>query len=532
MATVQNVSLQFQLGHAETIPAGNQHVYLDSTPGSMTHYRTNAQGTLMPATGSGSVTLDDSRDYHVVAAPDALTPAPTAAQGATVRIRNRAITIAPHIRVQINRSGGSALAGLPCELTIGTRTSAVTTTRSGVVWSNTRTAGAVTLRSDTKLLKSSGSADPQVTLGVNPTSITRGAQAAIAPHAPAATVGLKITEWQYEIAHSNPDSATALTATVTRPASENPSTFAQRWEGILCASGTAKAKFVVGVSLRASGATAIAATVEAKDPVETSLAVTVAARTGTAWEANLTEHSEQSFTRQIASFADLGEHIWTAGQGSIGAPTNVTSGPNKGCQFLSNASAPFTSTPKINTHLTNAASTFAQAQDKAYLLSPPPLRVIPRQYYSVGAQGAITITNMAGFQAWEGTQGATSYRFSAHCIALTSLQTGTRRHEHTHPDKSHKANCLKALRALDPVRYAEALVKIPGQTLNFHSLVQDRVRLVVAAAPTHDVVDESRSRASNSLEFIPGQHIPDCNADPNGALIAPVWNPTANAELS
>lgn len=48
----------------------------------------------------------------------------------------------------------------------------------------------------------------------------------------------------------------------------------------------------------------------------------MAARTGTAWEANLTEHSEQSSTRQLASFADLGEHIWTAGQGSIGAPTN------------------------------------------------------------------------------------------------------------------------------------------------------------------------------------------------------------------
>jgi hypothetical protein len=496
----------------------------------VTNLRTNAQGTLVD-TQSRAVTLDDARDYHVAVSASAMTPAPSASSGATVRVSNRTITVDPHIKALVQRDSGAALSGLQCELAIGSQTTNVTTSRGGWIWSNNRGAGAVTLRCDSRLLKAVGGANPQATLAVNPSPPVRGGQATITVTPPSGAFGFRVTQWLYEISHTNPGAAAASTSTVTRPASESSSTFHQSWAGTLCASGTPKARFVVGLTLRTAGSAGVSQTVIALDPLEAALAVTVSARTGAAWQSGLTENAEATLTRAINRFEDVGEHGWTTSGGNV-TPGDITSGPNKGCQYVSGASVTFVSSPKINEALTNTASAFAQAQDKAYLVSPSPVRVIPSHLYTVGAHGAINITDAVAFSNWAGLAPGQQATFSGHCISITDLQTGTRRHEHTEANRSHKANCLKARRALDPIRFAEALVKLPGQTLNFQNTIQSRIRQVISVGATHDVVDEARSLADQTVAFIANQTIPAVNGDATGSIIGPVWNPTTNRELT
>jgi hypothetical protein len=125
-----------------------------------------------------------------------------------------------------------------------------------------------------------------------------------------------------------------------------------------------------------------------------------------------------------------------------------------------------------------------------------------------------------------------SAKTSGHCIDQTRLLAGTQRHEYKDPDKSHKQNCLKARRALDPIKFAEALVQLPGKTINFLNLVNARATAVINAAPTHDVVDETETRKAGALKFKSGEKILGVNSDNTGTVIGPVWNPTANAELT
>ena len=541
MATITNVQLQFRLAGSETVTAGNQQVYLDLTPGAMTHLRSNARGRIVSAGGGGPVSLDDSRDYRVVTSATPLSPPPSLSQGTTVRVSgSHTITVAPHIRIQVTSDGAAAVGGLRCVLAVGAQTSNATSTSGGWIWSNDHRDGAVTLRADEKLIKPSGAANPTANLAVNPAPPTRGSQATISIDPPSGAVGFKVTEWKYEISHTNPGSPTASTATVTRPANESSSTFDQSWEGTLCASGTVKAKFVVGATLRTSGAAAVSATVLAVDPVESTLAVTVDPRTGTAWESEMRPEGEHPFTRPINRFRDVGEHIWTPNR-PTGRPLTLSSGPNKGCEYVpSFGSLIFTSGPGINTQVTNPGSAFAQAQDKAYLEFPTPVRVIPHDYYTVGPEGVITITNtnLEEFSQWANIATDQDYGTSNHCIDLPRLQTGTRRHESGDPARSHRANCIMAMRALDPIRYIEELVKLPGHQLHFGTLYAARVTLVVSVEDQtnhdlpHKVLDEAQTRSRNELVFSSTDRIPDVNDDANGTLIGPVWNPIMNRQLT
>jgi hypothetical protein len=193
----------------------------------------------------------------------------------------------------------------------------------------------------------------------------------------------------------------------------------------------------------------------------------------------------------------------------------------------------FTSTPEINAALNDSTSAFSLAQGVAYLTSPRPVRVIPSKLYTVSPGGGGAFT--------ENTPGAIAKNFgitgdwksdSGQCIDQPALLAGTRRHESEAPDgKSHKGNCLKALRALDPVKFAEALVKLPAGTLNFQHKIHNRAQLVVTAAKTHDIVDENQTRDSNVLVFVPGATIFPVNADDNGAIIGSIWNPTTSTVL-
>jgi hypothetical protein len=531
---VGNVSLVFLPTGApggEAIPASNQHVYLDLTAGAMTHLRSNAQGRLVgvpPA--QGTVSLDPTRNYQIVVTPSELPALPSASQGAAVRLSGSQLAVAPNIAIKIARTGGAA--NLRCILKIGSTESNVSTTAAGWIMSNDQSAGEAMIRSNTLLLQTAGATPPAVTLAIAPASPTRGDAATITVTAPIGTAGFKVTRWSYDISHTNPNAATPSTATVTRPAAESASTFDQNWQGEICASGTTRTSFVVGAVVRASGNASVNVSLDAVDPVEVTLAVTVANRTGPAWLSALTEDPVGTFTRPINVFEDVGHHRWTPGSWTTSAPHTPAAGPNRGCQFLTSATAAFTSTPEINANLTNPSSPFSLAQDKAYLTSPLPVRIIPRSLYTIGAGGVITETSPGVIAAHFGlTSGGT---VSGHCISQPLLLAGTNRHEFADPPpaaKSHKGNCLKARRALDPVRFAEALVNVPGGSLNFGNLMQARVNLVASVAPTHDVVDEASTQASGSLVFTTGATILDVNDDNSGALIGPVWNPATNSEL-
>ena len=75
-------------------------------------------------------------------------------------------------------------------------------------------------------------------------------------------------------------------------------------------------------------------------------------------------------------------------------------------------------------------------------------------------------------------------------------------------------------------------MQLPGKTMNFLNLVNSRVTIVINAAPTHDVVDETETRKAGALKFKAGENILGVNSDNTGTVIGPVWNPSANAELT
>ena len=121
---------------------------------------------------------------------------------------------------------------------------------------------------------------------------------------------------------------------------------------------------------------------------------------------------------------------------------------------------------------------------------------------------------------------------TAHCITQVALLAGTRRHESGDPDRSHKANCLKALRALNPGIFAEAVVQLPDEKLDFKQTIEGRVQIVAGtAASTHQIVDEAKSKSSQSLVFVANKSIPDVNMDTSDQKIGPAWDPAVNAEL-
>jgi hypothetical protein len=204
-------------------------------------------------------------------------------------------------------------------------------------------------------------------------SVNRGDNARVNITVPASTVNLHVADWRYAISHTNPNGA-AITATIIRPATEAAATVDQFWEGVLCASGTVTARFVTGVTLRTSGATAIAVTLVAMDPETATLSVTVGARS---WTTTLTQNPEGSFTRAIATFHDTGQHNWTSTAHSA-TDSTIASGPNRGCRFVaSRTGVAFTSDPKINSNVMNLTSAFQSAQGSVRVLAPPNVGIPP-----------------------------------------------------------------------------------------------------------------------------------------------------------
>ena len=532
MTTINNAIVVFQpdgAALADAVPAANQHVYIDLTVGSMTYCKTNATGKLVGSNGSSPVSLDDTRSYRIVVSPTALaTPPGATTTGTNARVNGGKLAVIPQIAIKVT-DGASPLGNLACTLGVGTTNTNVTTTRAGWIISNDQSSGAVTLSSATKLLKAAAATTPAATLAVSPSPAVRDSKVTVTITPPASAVGFKVTEWKCQLSFTNPGSSTPISATITRPATESPATFNQSWEGDAAAPSTARVKFVVGATVRASGNSSVSATLSADNPAEVTAAVAVTDRTGTSWTTTLTENSEADLVKAISTFHDLGKHEWNS---SFTAPTTKTvgSGPHKGCVYVSAASCTFVSTPKINTLLKDATSAFSLAQNTAYLTSPAPVRAIPSNLYTVGAGGAITETTPGAIANHFGlTNGG---QVTAHCIDQVRLLAGTRRHESTDTGGlSHKGNCLKAFRALEPVAFIEAMVKVPGGTVDFTTAFRNRVTQVANAGPTHDIIDEAQTRADGVLRFVAGQEILGVNMDNSNALIGPVWNPTTKRML-
>ena len=536
---------------ADQGPAANMHVYIDLQSGAMSYLRTDARGVLnytpssVPATPRRPppriASLDDSRTYRIVISATALPTSPAVADGLQVQVSAGQILVRPHVTVRLTDSAGNGVGNVTCRLSItgstagAASTTSVTSNPRGWIFASDRSDGQFTLNSTTHLLKQTADPVPQATLALAPTSpvVVRGALGAIRIALPSSAVGTRVIEWRCEVNHTNPGAAAGSVATIRRPERESQSTFDQSWEGVLCASGVVTTLFVVGVTLRNSGSSPVSAVVHALPPAQSTLVLSVASRTGSAWESGLTEDAEQPLNRAINSFHDTGQHAWNSGNSAITAASPIASGPNRGCEFVETASVAFTSTPRINSLLTNAASAFSRAQDKAYLTQPPPVRVVPGNLYTVGAQGLVNITNITAFSQAMNIGPGVQFRISGHCIDQPRLLAGTRRHEFQDATASHKANCLKARRALDPVRFAEGLVRVPGgAALNFRQLFQARINAIMSAAPTHDVDDETATQAAHAVRFIAGRSILGVNSDNNGTLIGPVWNPATNSQLT
>lgn len=544
-----SVTVVFQPPNStEEIRAAGQEVYIDldaDKPDVMTHLRTDSAGRIVKVSGKSTtpVRLDPSRTFHVIVSAKNLSTAPSPAQGVAAQVKSGKIVVAPHIAVKVTSDGATPISGLACTLTVGANEAKITSSTQGFVVSADRSSGSVTIKTATKLVKLAADQIPIVDLDVTPTPVVRGSKARIfvsTINQMPGTISFKVTEWSYDISHTNPGSSSPSTATVKRSAKEDPANVDKDWQGVLCTSGTAKVKFVTGRTLRDSGDSAVNATVTAIDPVDTKLDISVSSRTG--FNASLTENNEKDLKTAIQGlFENLGRHNWdftASASNAIQFAPQIGLGPNKGCTFISGFKATFISTPRINADLTNAGSAFSAAQDKAYLVKVNgqtlrPAKVIPRNLYDIDTNnaGAIKIKNDATFRTALGLKTTDSFSFTAHCISQTALLAGTRRHESGDPDRSHKANCLKALRALDPGILAEALVQLPGKQLNFLNLITVRNNLVISAAATHNVVDENKSRASQNLEFIPNKQIPGVNVDASDKLIGPAWDPKLNAEL-
>jgi len=501
----------------------------------------------MPGTQTGIIGLADNdvgEKGHFLPGGRSARPGPIGLlatdAGDALQAQQGAPGSSPQIAVKVTSDGTAPIAGLKCIVTVGSSTpKTITTDNHGFIFSSDQTAGAVTIEAPSKLIKLSSNATPTATLAVSPKPPVRGSAATITITPPAGAIGFKVTEWSYKISHTNPGGSSASTGTVTRPASENASTFDQQWQGTMSSSGKAVAKFVVGETVRASGNGAVNVTVTVLDPAETSLDITVNSRSG--FGAGLKENPERTITQAIGGKAEkLGEHKWDLGQAGwkFTASQAIASGPNNGCVFVASFTGTFSSTPGINSDLTNATTKFSLAQDKAYLTDINgnrlnPAKVIPRNLYDVGKQGAITIKDKPAFDAALNIQPGDTFHNTNHCITQAALLAGTRRHEAGDPDRSHKANCLRALRALDPGVFAEALVRLPGANLDFQQTIDARVQTVRdTAASTHSVVDEAKSKSSQSLVFVAGKSIPEVNMDANDQLIGPAWDPAANAELT
>jgi hypothetical protein len=193
------------------------------------------------------------------------------------------------------------------------------------------------------------------------------------------------------------------------------------------------------------------------------------------------------------------------------------------------------SSPRINADLLNATSTFATAQGTARLLAPPSLRgrVIPKQFYSTNAAGVVSITNPAGLLAHLGlTTDPGISSLLKECVSTADLLHHTREHEHTHRSGlSHKTNCKKALRALEPAVFIEAFVDAPGGAINFDDAFGNRFQEVLNAGVNHTIVDEVATKTAGALRFVAGQSIPNVNLD-SGGNSRPVWNPASNSPLT
>jgi hypothetical protein len=257
---------------------------------------------------------------------------------------------------------------------------------------------------------------------------------------------------------------------------------------------------------------------------------------------------------------------------------NIRSGLNRGYSFLNPIKFDFHSYGYINDHLKTDQSTFSKAQDgKVYftkgtgnnktfhdaksgtytVIRGEAVRKnnflkqnnIPVYYYKPGSKPKEIDRKYWNYNASEdkiqivkalekqflkvyaikpGSKpkirpAATMYKYPR--MKHADLLKYTQRHEYAGKKHSHRANLIKANKALDPRAYAESLISRPKKRLNLRRLFSNRLKLVQLAGRTHNLVHEQSTKREGNLKFEGTVDMHDINEDDNGVEVGKIWDP-------
>lgn len=309
---------------------------------------------------------------------------------------------------------------------------------------------------------------------------------------------------------------------VIRPLTEQQKGW-DRWYGIMVTSGRVSVKWAVYDFKEAVMKT-----------LELKLDVKVVPREEDEWKSKVTLLPDGSIAQQPHKFSDLGIHD---GRFTYTRPTPITisEGPNSGFRFIgSPPTINFSSKGSINAHLLNSGSNFSKAQDKGvYLTKPPPIRIVDPNLYDLNddLEAQIKADKDDEFHKKYGIRTDEDYFLEIRRILHADLLTFTRRHEYAgdgNSNHSHRSNFQKAVRALDPKRYAESLVSKPKSTDDLAQMIKKRADITVSdeVLKDHYVIDEAATKKDETVRYVSGEEIFDLNKDDKGKFAGNVWDPS------
>jgi hypothetical protein len=325
---------------------------------------------------------------------------------------------------------------------------------------------------------------------------------------------------------------------VTRPKGEDQTNWQKSWEGKIVSSGNIAVRYETKIEIVVNPKkTKWKVTPWNKNP-RVELAINVVPRTGKDWSSTVVEQPEKP-TSQIKGnkplippiqFRDLGKH-----EGEIKSDDPLTetidSGPNRGYVYVTALeNCTLESRCYINDDLQDSNSAFSAAQDGCLHFTADGSqqdRVAKdwKKYFNIQG-GKIVATNEPGFFKDYNIQ---SYSAQFPRITYDRLLEFTCRHEYRGQLHSHRANFKKAAIALDPKAYAESLIAKPNEGVDFKSLVNKRINLIIEAGHTHQIIDEVETKNSGKLKYdtASGQMLM-VNQDDAGNIAGGVWDPTNN----
>ena len=115
-------------------------------------------------------------------------------------------------------------------------------------------------------------------------------------------------------------------------------------------------------------------------------------------------------------------------------------------------------------------------------------------------------------------------------LPAARILSGTQSHEYSHAVHSHRANFVKMIRAVDPLRILESDVSSATTPVDFVAKINTLNTEI--GKPGHDLVDEAASTTNE--EFVAtGVEMAGVNVDPaTGVVIASVWDITGDKQMT